>query len=287
MKIEEIKSYVPNNPYTNDDLAKYMDTSNEWIVKRTGIESRNWTDETIVEMANKCIDKLENRDIDAIIVTTMSALDSAPSLSSMVSKQLGINDCMCIDLNAACSGFVYGFEVAEGLLSTGFKRVLILSIEKMSSIIDKEDRSTAILFGDGASCVVMTNGGNDLEFKYNHTNHDNLALVKEDNDYLKMDGQAVFKFATKTIAAALDSYGDISDIDFFVFHQANKRIINNIVKKYKIEESKVVINIEKIANTSSASIPIALSELTLERGDKVMMVGFGAGLSTGAVVYQH
>lgn len=287
MKIEEIKSYVPNNPYTNDDLAKYMDTSNEWIVKRTGIESRNWTDETIATMASRCVSKLDNTNIDAIIVTTMSTLDSAPSLSSMVSKELGVNDCMCIDLNAACSGFVYGFEVAEGLLSTGFKRVLILSIEKMSSIIDKEDRSTAILFGDGASCVVISPGGNNLQFKYNHTNHDNQSLVKNENDYLKMDGQAVFKFATKTIASALDSYGDISDIDWFVFHQANKRIINNIVKKYKIEESKVVINIEKIANTSSASIPIALSELKLKAGDKVMMVGFGAGLSTGAVVYQH
>lgn len=287
MKIVEIKSYVPDTPYTNDDLAKYMDTSNEWIVKRTGIESRNWTDETIEEMARKCISQIETKEVDAIIVTSMSSIDSAPSLSAKCTKYIGGEHSMCIDLNAACSGFVYGFEVAEGLLATGFKRVLLLSIEKMSSVIDVNDRSTAILFGDGACATILEAGGNNLLFKYNRTTPDDSVLIKSKGEYLKMDGQAVFKFATKTVAECLEAYGNIEDIDWFVFHQANKRIIGNIIRKFKIDNSKVIINIEKIANTSSASIPLALSELKLEPGDKVMMVGFGAGLSTGCVVYEH
>ncbi len=287
MKIEQIVSYVPDNPYTNDDLSQMMDTSDEWIVKRTGIESRNWTDQTIEEMAGKCLSKLDERQFDAIIVTTMSAINSAPSLSSNCAKELRLTDCMCIDLNAACSGYVYGLQVAEGLLATGFNRVLVLSIEKMSSIIDKHDRATAILFGDGASATVLSSGGHDLQFKFNTTVNDNLALTKYANLPLQMEGQAVFKFATKAIAEALDKYPDISDIDWFVFHQANKRIIANVVRKYKIEQSKVIINIEKIANTSSASIPLALSQVDLKPGDKVMMIGFGAGLSAGSVVYEH
>lgn len=287
MRISEIKSYVPKCPYSNDDLAQYMDTSDEWIVKRTGIESRNWTSEPIEEMARKCIEQLTTESVDAIIVTTMSTINSAPSLSAICGKYIGSDNCMCIDLNAACSGFVYGFQVAEGLLATGFKRVLLLSIEKMSSIIDKADRSTAILFGDGACAVILEGQGNELCFKTNRTIVDESALIKRSGEFLKMDGPAVFKFATKTVADCIEAYGDVSDIDWFVFHQANKRIINNVVRKFAIDKQKVVINIEKIGNTSSASIPIALSEVDLQPGQKVMMIGFGAGLSTGCVVYEH
>ncbi len=287
MIIKEIKSYVPNCPKTNDDLAEYMETSDEWIVKRTGIESRNWAPQSIEEIAIQCVQKLEETDFDAIVVTTMSTIDSAPTLSAAVAKVLGASKSMCIDLNAACTGFVYGMQVAEGLLKTGFEKVLLLSVEKMSSIIDKDDRGTAILFGDGACATVLTTGGNDLQFKYNTTNPDNQSLVKKSGQCLQMDGQAVFKFATKTVSATLDSYGDVSDIDWFVFHQANKRIIDNVVRKHKIDKSKVIINIEKVANTSSASIPIALSLITLMPGQKIMMIGFGAGLSTGGIVYEH
>lgn len=287
MIISEIKSYIPNSRYTNDDLAKYLDTSDEWITSRTGIKARSWTDMTIEQMAIHCLDKLSTRDFDAIIVTSMSTLNSAPSLSAVCSAHLGCDDCMCIDLNAACSGFVYAMQVAEGLVNTGFKQVLILSAEKMSSIIDKDDRSVAILFGDGACATVINSGGNDLCFKANQTNADNQALVKSAGGYLQMEGQAVFKFATKAIASCLSQYGDLSDIDWFVFHQANIRIINNVIRKYKLDPRKVVINIEQVANTSSASIPIALADVPLTQGDKVMMIGFGAGLSTGSIVYKH
>ncbi len=287
MRVEQIATYVPDNAVTNDDLSKVMDTSDEWIIKRTGIKSRNWAEESIEQMAAKVIAKLDNYQFDAIIVTTMSNLNIAPSLSSMCAKTLGQTDCMCIDLNAACSGFVYGLNVAEGLLATGFEKVLLLSVEKMSSIIDKGDRSTAILFGDCAVATVLSKGGNSLVHKYNQTNNDNLSLTKYDGDYLKMDGQAVFKFATKTIGDCIDNYGQIDDIDYFVFHQANKRIIDNVIRKYKIDKSKVIINLEHVANTSSSSIPLALSEIELQSGDMVMMIGFGAGLSSGCVVYKH
>lgn len=287
MRIEQIATYIPDNAVSNDDLSKIMDTSDEWIVKRTGIKSRNWASESILEMTNKVLAKLETTEFDAIIVTTMSNLNIAPSLSSMCAKNLKLTDCMCIDLNAACSGFVYALNVAEGLLATGFKNVLILSVEKMSSIIDKSDRSTAVLFGDGAVATVLSDKGNKLIHKYNQTNNDNLSLTKFEDEYLKMNGQAVFKFATKTIGDCIANYGQIDNIDYFVFHQANKRIIDNVVRKYKIEKSKVVINLEHVANTSSSSIPLALSDIELKTGDMVMMIGFGAGLSSGCLVYKH
>ncbi len=287
VKVTEIQTYVPPNAVTNDQLSSYMDTSDEWITKRTGIKSRHWEEYEIDWMAKQLVDKLQTRDFDVIIATSMSNTNIAPSLSSQCAKFLDLTDCMCIDLNAACSGFVYAMNVAEGLLATGNKRVLIVSIEKMSDVIDKADRATAILFGDGAAATVIEAGGSDLEFKYNRTNNDNLSLTKMDGEYLKMDGQAVFKFATKTVTNAIEAYGDIDNIDYFVFHQANKRIIDNVIRKFKIDQKKVIINLEHVANTSSASIPLALDELVLKTGDRVMMVGFGAGLSSGAIVYKH
>lgn len=287
VKVTEIQTYVPPNAVTNDQLSSYMDTSDEWITKRTGIKSRHWEECEIDWMAKQLVDKLQTRDFDVIIATSMSNTNIAPSLSSQCAKFLDLTDCMCIDLNAACSGFVYAMNVAEGLLATGNKRVLIVSIEKMSDVIDKADRATAILFGDGAAATVIEAGGSDLEFKYNRTNNDNLSLTKMDGEYLKMDGQAVFKFATKTVTNAIEAYGDIDNIDYFVFHQANKRIIDNVIRKFKIDQKKVIINLEHVANTSSASIPLALDELVLKTGDRVMMVGFGAGLSSGAIVYKH
>ncbi len=287
VKVTEIQTYVPPNAVSNHELSQYMDTSDEWITKRTGIKSRNWEECEIDWMAKKLVAKLNQREFDVIIATSMSNTNIAPSLSSQCAKYLELTKCMCIDLNAACSGFVYATNVAEGLLATGNRRVLIVSIEKMSDVIDKEDRSTAILFGDGAAATVFEAGGNDLLFKYNRTNNDNLSLTKMNGQYLKMDGQAVFKFATKTITNAIEAYGNIEDIDYFVFHQANKRIIDNVIRKFKIDKSKVIINLEQIANTSSASIPLALNELNLKAQDKVMMVGFGAGLSSGAIVYKH
>ncbi len=287
VKVTEIQTYVPPTAVTNDQLSSYMDTSDEWITKRTGIKSRHWEEYEIDWMAKQLVDKLQTRDFDVIIATSMSNTNIAPSLSSQCAKFLDLTDCMCIDLNAACSGFVYAMNVAEGLLATGNKRVLIVSIEKMSDVIDKADRATAILFGDGAAATVIEAGGSDLEFKYNRTNNDNLSLTKMDGEYLKMDGQAVFKFATKTVTNAIEAYGDIDNIDYFVFHQANKRIIDNVIRKFKIDQKKVIINLEHVANTSSASIPLALDELVLKTGDRVMMVGFGAGLSSGAIVYKH
>ncbi len=287
MKVTEIQTYVPVNSISNEKLSETMETSDEWITKRTGIKNRFWETEDIEQMVLQLIQKLQSREFDVIIATSMSNLNIAPSLSSQCAKYLNLTDCMCIDLNSACTGFVYALNVDEGLLMSGSKRALVVSVEKMSEVIDKGDRSTAILFGDGAAATVLESGGHNLEFKYNRTNNDNLSLTKKSGEYLKMDGQAVFKFATKTITQALEAYGDISDIDYFVFHQANKRIIDNVIRKYKIDKSKVIINLEKLANTSSASIPLALNEVDLKSGDKVMMIGFGAGLSSGALVYKH
>ncbi len=287
MKIKEIKKYIPNKQLTNDDLSRFLDTSDEWITKRTGIKTRYWTEQTIEEMTKKCVKQLKGENYDAILVTSMSTLNTAPSLSSKCAEYLKQQDCLCLDLNGACTGFVYAMQVANGLFATGFNNILIVSAEKMSSIIDKEDRSTAILFGDGVCAVSLVNSSSKFIKVANKIEHRNDALTKLEDQHLHMNGQAVFKFATKTVCECLDKYEYLNEIDYFVFHQANIRIINNIKKKYKIANEKVITNLEKYANTSSVSIPLALQEIDLQIGDKVMMVGFGAGLCTSAIVYEH
>lgn len=293
MKIEKIVRYLPPQVYTNDDLAKIMDTSDEWIEKRTGIKERRWSDVSIEDMTAMCLDQYDNQvKLDGIIATSMSTINNAPSLSAQVAKYLNQTDTMCIDLNAACSGFVYGLQVANGLLLTGMKNVLIVASEKMTNIIDKTERGTAILFGDGVCAVLVTASEKEsITNFYAKTLGENQSLVKKANGYLEMDGPAVFKFATNALYDCLKTTiaqgVDLKTIDYFVFHQANKRIINNVVRKYQLDASKVTINIEKFANTSSASVPLALSEIDLKHGDKVLMIGFGAGLSYGSLLYTH
>lgn len=293
MKIVKIVRYLPSNVVTNDDLAKVMDTSDEWIEKRTGIKQRRWSDDSIEEMTAKCLDKYENVvKLDAIVATSMSTVNSAPTLSAQVAKYLNQTNTMCIDLNAACSGYVYALQVVNGLLKTGMKNILIISSEKMTNIIDKTERGTAILFGDGVcATLVEANEKESISNFYSKTLSENQSLVKRADGFLEMDGPAVFKFATNALYDCLKQTMangiDLKDIDYFVFHQANKRIINNVVRKYELDPAKVTINIEKYANTSSASVPIALSEIDLQPGDRVLMIGFGAGLSYGSLLYEH
>ncbi len=294
LMIKETIPYLPEQVITNDDLAKIVDTSDEWIVKRTGIKQRYYESSSQEQMLDKLLAKIKPLTYDAIIVTTMSNLNSAPTLSNYLATRLNVPNALCFDLNAACSGFVYAMLVANGLLASDqANRVLIVSIERMSNIVDQMDRSTVVLFGDGA-CATIVEKSQTSKLISSHVGNcpDEDDLVCRAGGYLKMNGQSVFKFATKTIALCLDqllekSELDIDEVDYFVFHQANIRIINNVIKKYKLDPKRVVINVDRFANTSSASIPLALSELQLKAGDRVAMIGFGAGLSYGAALYEH
>lgn len=294
MRIKQMSSYLPEMVVTNLDLEKRLDTSDEWITKRTGIKSRYVAEESIEQMAISAVKDIDIRNVDCIIVTTMSNLDVAPSLSSKVASHYGLSNCMCFDLNAACTGYVYGMITANSLLNTvDFKQVLVINCEKMSNIVDSNDRSTAILFGDAAVATLFEKTNEpSLSGVYYKSVADQNDLVCNKGEMLTMNGQSVFKFATKAICDAIESSLEkanlnVGEIDYFVFHQANKRIIDSAVRKYKLNKEKVISNIERVANTSSASVGLALSEVNLKDGDRAMLIGFGAGLAYGSVIYTH
>ncbi len=297
MEIIKMVSYLPQKKISNDDLSKLVDTSDEWIKKRTGIRNRYWSnDETLAEMVIKCVDKFTAEDklrIDAIIFTSMSNKEATPSMSAQIANHFNIQDVLCIDLNAACSGYIYAVITAIALLeSERFEKVLVASGEKMMDIIDIKDRTVSILFGDAVAASLLENKiKNNVLNIQNRTLKSDKELFIDSDGYLRMLGQDVFKFAYKAIVDCIDktlseSNIEIEEIDYFFFHQANARIINKVSKKYALREDKVIMNIDEVANTSSASIPLLMSEVDIEENKVVFMCGFGAGLSYGSILYR-
>ncbi len=287
-KIESIKTYVPDNIITNEYFEKYLDTSDEWIYTMTGINERRFEDKLDLQgMIKQCIKKHNHSDlsnIDAIIVSSMSNNMKSPSLSAMIASEVN-EDCICLDINAACSGFVYGLEIIDKLIiSNSYKKVLFICAEKMSNILDLNDRNTAILFGDGVSSLIISC---DEKQHLSHPKFKSISNIDDLNVYqnLDMKGKNVFKFAVSSVIDCLNSV-DVDTIDYFIFHQANIRIINTIIKKYKLDPNKVLTNLDRYGNTSSASIGLVLNEHKFNSGEKIMMIGFGAGLSYGSIVYE-
>lgn len=302
---------VPKKIVSNDELSKFVDTNDEWISTRTGIRSRHvCTDESMTDLCEKAAKgaivkaSLKCDEIDYIICTTISGDYVTPSLACTVAQRLGIN-CPAFDINAACSGFIYALNVADGFLSINkAKNILIISAEMMSKHVDWNDRATCVLFGDGAGACVATQG-NALKY-INLTARGDVEILnlpsgsgnspfsdKKELGYLNMKGQDVFKFAvsmidsqTKTALKDLNISAD--EIDYFVLHQANKRIIDFARTKLKQPEEKFPINIERYGNISSASIPIMLDEMIeegkIEKGTKLLFSAFGGGLTTGTCV---
>ena len=293
--------YAPSKIVTNDDLSKIVDTNDEWISTRTGIKQRHFiTDEKNQDMAmaaakmaieNAGIDK---KDIGVCIVATIRPDNLTPSVACMVQKNLDLpNDIPCFDINAACSGFMYGVQIARGLLiQSGKKYGLVIGSETLSKVLDMTDRGTCILFGDGAGAAIIELADNKY-YSVLGTMGDDEVLVCPNEDgkrYVNMLGGDVFKFAVstvpKTIFELLDKAGlTADDIDLFICHQANKRIIDSVAKKVKQDLSKFYINVNEYGNTSSASIPIVLSEMNqkgmFKPGMKTICVGFGGGLTWG------
>jgi 3-oxoacyl-[acyl-carrier-protein] synthase-3 len=316
-----VGEYLPKRVLTNADLEKIVDTSDEWITSRTGIRERRLVDkgEATSDLAFMAAKEaladahLRPEDIDLIIVATITPDMPFPSVSSILQNALGIKHCACFDISAACAGFVYGIACARQFISSGtYKNALVIGAETLSAVTDWQDRSTCVLFGDGAGAAVVSEvktGG--IISTYLGTDGSSLELlnipaggsrnpashqtVEQRMHYIKMQGNELFKIAVKSMTEAaqivLRQAGlTFSDVDLIIPHQANSRIIMAVAKKLGLTEEKIYLNIEKYGNMSSASTATALCEAVREgrikKGDIVLLDSFGAGLVWGACVIE-
>lgn len=294
-------SYVPGRVVDNEELASTMDTSDQWIQERTGIIRRHIieNDTTVsmaVEAAQRALEnaKMEAGEIDLLLVSTVSSNVVLPSTACEVQKEIGAANAACFDINAACTGFLFALNTAIAYMESGIvKKALLIGAESLSSLVDWSDRGTAILFGDGAGAVVLEAEKGSFPPMVMHSNGEKgYALeMNSGEDHIHMDGQEVFKFAVrqvpKVIEELMNKYHLTSqDVDYFILHQANKRIVEGVASRLKVDISRFPMNLMEYGNTSSASIPILLDELnrngTLQKGMKLVLAGFGAGLSWGA-----
>ena len=314
-----VGSYVPEKVVSNDELSKLVDTSDEWISTRTGIKQRRISEgETTSDMATKAaLRALEDsgvsaEEIDLIIVATITPDNFTPATACEVQARIGAVNASAFDISAACSGYIYAMNVATQFIKTGQnKTALVIASEVMSKILDWNDRSTCVLFGDGAGAAVLkksnakgiisiyagSDGRQGEALKCPATAVDN-PYVKEKNivnSVITMDGREVFKFAGRIIVDSIAKVLEgtdytLEDIKYIVPHQANLRIIDYAAKKLGLKENKFYVNIHDYANTSAASIAIALDEMVkdglLNAGDKIIAVGFGGGLTWGAVLIE-
>lgn len=299
-KIYGTGSYVPPDVIHNDDLANLVDTNDEWIRERTGIVKRHIAQgESTVSMAVKSAEralknaKMSAEEIDFIIVSTISSNVILPCTACEVQKQIGATNATCFDLNAACSGFLFAYNTAQAYIASGIYHTgIVIGAECLSNLVDWKDRGTCILFGDGAGAVVLkAKEGTNFSLVTHSDGERGKALTCGQNDFIHMDGQEVFKFAVKQVPKSIcelleENHLQKEQIDYFILHQANKRIVEAVAKRLKLEIEKFPMNLQEYGNTSSASIPILLDEMNqkglLKKGMKMIMVGFGAGLSWGA-----
>ncbi|UQS87424.1 ketoacyl-ACP synthase III [Nicoliella spurrieriana] len=315
---------VPDRVVTNDDLAQIMDTSDEWISRRTGIKRRHVvTDETNTSLATNVAKQLLAKThvspeaIDFIIVATMSGDQLMPSTAAAVQGQLKAGHALAFDISAACSGFSYGLDVMNALLATHPDSTgILIGSEALSKLIDWHDRTTAVLFGDGAGGLLVTNRSVDAQGQFLSgqldtygADGDSLTMGKIANRSpftdgqaqsdlpLHMDGHRVFDFAIRRVPESIQNAVaqaglKLSDVDFFILHQANQRIVKSVARKLKLPfDDRFPINIDEYGNTSAASEAILLAELVaagkVKRGDILVMAGFGGGLTTGTVVIKY
>ncbi len=295
---------VPERIVTNSDLASIVDTSDEWIKKRTGMEQRRYLKdgETLLQLVSVAarnainasgIDKAE---IGVVLVATMSADYFTPSMACLLQKELSLpEDILALDINAACSGFVYGLINMQALLSSSEKKYgILVGAEALSRKLDMEDRGTCVLFGDGAAAVVIQAAEDNLFASVcGARGDDHLISCNVTEGLIRMDGKSTYLFAVETVPPVMRQAADkagvsLEEIDHFVLHQANYRILESVANKLSLPMDKFVVNIEKYGNTSGASVGLALHDLSssgkLKKGDLVMLCAFGAGRTWGAVV---
>ncbi len=319
-----IGSYVPERRLTNADLESMVDTTDEWIVSRTGINERRIAEpgESTADLATRAAEDIlatagvRAEDIDVLMVPTATPEYLFPSTAAVVQDRIGATNAASFDLLAACSGFIYGLAQACALVESGLaKNVLVIGAETLSRIADYTDRSTCVLFGDGAAGALIQasddesatgflgfelgtdgSGAKDLLLAVGGSrNPSHMPFAREDA-FLRMNGREVFKFATRVITdsttrllEALELSAD--EIDLFVPHQANSRIIDHAVERLGIDPAKVVVNLDRFGNTSSASVPMAMAEARdqgrLKSGDLLLLIAFGGGLTWGSTVVRY
>ncbi|MDD4689148.1 MAG: ketoacyl-ACP synthase III [Eubacteriales bacterium] len=305
-------SYLPPQIVTNDDLAKTLDTSDEWITQRVGISTRHISvDECAADMgyqaALKALEmaKTQPDEIDLIIAASITGDNICPTVAGTIQKMLGSN-AISFDINSACSGFLFALDTAAGFFERGtVKKALVIGSERMSKILDWNDRSTCVIFGDGAGAVVLEVGDGYIASKLSTKGDDDVIKIPTgrnnspfykktmDEGIVFMDGQETFKFAVNTITREISDIANennisLNDIKYIVPHQANIRIIQYASKRLNIPMEKFSVNIERCGNTSAASIPIALDELCrakdLQKGSLIVFSAFGGGLSTATTL---
>jgi len=303
ISIEGLGYALPSHVLTNFDLEKMVDTSDDWITTRTGIKERRIAKkESLVELAYRAsLDALNMacvnpEDVEVIVLATLTPELGFPASACLLQTNLGCRKAYAFDISAACSGFLYGLEIASSLLLAGrAKRVLLAGAEKLSQIVNWEDRSTCVLFGDGAGAVLLSSEGNGeilASRMYSDGNHWEI-LFAERCGYINMKGKELFKLAVRSMAEVCEEVLSIaglsvSDINLVIPHQANIRIMEALAERLGIGMEKVYSNIHKYGNTSAASIPIALCEAynegRLKRGDLVLLTAMGGGLTWGATL---
>lgn len=317
-KISQVAHFAPEQIVTNDDLSKIMDTSDEWINSRTGISQRHIsqsesTSDLSTEVAKKLLAKanLTARDIDFIVIATITPDSIMPSTAARVQANIGASNAFVFDIAAACSGFAFALSTAEKFIRSGiYKKGLVIGAETLSKIVDWSDRSTAVLFGDGAGGVLLE-ASEQQHFLIESLHSDGsrgmgltsseLALsspfsqTTSSDPYLRMDGRAIFDFAVRDVAKSIsqiikDSGLESSQLDYLLLHQANVRILDKMSKKIGVPREKFLSNVKHYGNTSAASIPILLSEsvengtIRLDGSQTILMSGFGGGLTWGSLI---
>ena len=314
--ITAVGSYLPSKVLKNKDLEKMVDTSDDWIFSRTGIKERRILDKGLgtslmaINAASKIIKKknINPLEIDMVIVATITPDMHVSATAAHVASEIGALNAFGYDLQAACSGFLYGMSVASSYIESGkYKKIILIGADKMSSIVNYSDRNTCIIFGDGAAGVLFEPNNDNLGMQDEYLRSDgvgreflriegggsilpaSLESVSNKKHFLFQDGKSVFKYAVSNMANASEEImkrNNLSneDIDFLVPHQANKRIIDATASRMGIKESKVLMNIEKYGNTTAATIPLILSDFEnkFKKGDNIIFAAFGGGFTWGA-----
>jgi 3-oxoacyl-[acyl-carrier-protein] synthase-3 len=302
-RILGVGGYLPGKPVKNSELQQYFTTNDEWISSRTGILQRYFTTEPIVQLAYKAsIDAIDfsgisKSEIDLIIVASTTPDKPFPSIATTLQGMLELGEIPSFDINAVCAGFVYGMEIAASFLKSGsYKNILLVGVDKMSTVLDMKDRSTDVLFGDGAGAVILTRDQDcsfDSIIRSNGLYSEILKTEKnsENQHKIYMKGQEVYKHAVSKmveIAQELVERNNISpdNIDYFVPHQANLRIIDAVSERLKLDDKKIIKTVSLHANTSSATIPLALNSIKQEahKNSLVLMTAVGAGLTFGGAL---
>jgi 3-oxoacyl-[acyl-carrier-protein] synthase-3 len=320
-KITAVSHYLPERRVTNKDLEKTLDTSDQWIFERTGIRERRWvekgvgTSDLATEAAKLLLQqrRIDAAELDLIIVATVTPDMFFPSTACLVQHKIGAKNAWGFDLSGACSGFIYALATGAQFISTGaHRKVLVIGADVMTSIVNPEDRTTSVLFGDGAGAVllepaepgetgimdfILKSDGSGGQYLYmpagGSLNPASAETVEKKMHYVHQDGKNVFKYAVRGMAEVshailIKNSIDPKDIKLYIPHQANLRIIQGAVDRMNLDPSRVAINIDRCANTTAATIPICISEAfeskRIQRGDKILLASFGAGFTWGSLL---